>query len=186
MNTRLLALALLAATLAGCKMLVPPLLLPPPADIGTDYSGPILRSPGADAPRVVGNAPVLPVVATADCPLVNESPSRKRSDCSVKTVMDRYNAGLQSLYQKRLANEPLLKGELEIRLSISAEGGVTSVDVARSELHSPDFIREVLAYMRTIPFGSLNNVPVWLNNYTVTFTPPLDVIPDKPGGPIVR
>ncbi len=187
MHTRLLTLTLLlASALSGCKLMLPPLLLPPPSDIGTDYSGPIYRSPSADAPRVVGDAPVLPVTATADCPTITETPSRKRSDCSVTSVMTRYNAGLQSLYQKRLANEPLLKGTLALRLSIAADGSVSGVDVANSALHSPDFIREVLAYVRTIPFGALQDVPVWANNYTVVFTPPQEVIPDKPGGPTIH
>lgn len=167
--------ALATIVLAGC--------LPPPIDIGSDYSGPLYRKPGADAPRVVTDAPVLPASATTDCQPVTESPTRKRSDCSVRLVMERYNAGLQSMYQQRLANEPMLKGNVTLRLSIAADGGVTAVDVASSELRDPEFIRQVLAYVRTLGFGSLEDVPAWADTYTVEFTPPHDVIPDKAGGP---
>lgn len=168
-------LVLATIALAGC--------LPPPIDIGSDYSGPMYRKPGADAPRVVTDAPVLPVTAGTDCQLVTETPTRKRSDCGVRLVMDRYNPGLQSLYQQRLANEPMLKGNVTLRLSIAADGGVTAVDVASSELRDPEFIRQVLAYVRTLGFGAVENVPVWADTYAVEFTPPQDVIPDKPGGP---
>lgn len=174
-HARHACLVLLAVTLAGC--------LPPPVDIGSDYSGPLYRKPGADEPRVVTDAPVLPVTAGTDCQLVTETPTRRRSDCGVRLVMERHNPGLQSLYQQRLANEPMLKGNVTLRLNIAADGHPTAVDVASSELRDPEFIRQMMAYVRTLNFGALENVPAWADTYTVEFTPPHDVIPDKPGGP---
>lgn len=172
-----LAVVVLAATLAltGC--------LPAPTDIGLDYSGPILRKPGADEPRVVTGAPVLPVAETAGCSPLIESPSRKRSACGVRLIMEKNNPGLQAMYQQHLANEPMLKGTMILRLAIAPAGNVTAVDIASTTIRYPNFIRDVQVYVRAIRFGALEGVPPWADTYTVEFTPPQDTIPDKPDGP---
>lgn len=171
MPRRLLLSATAALLLAGC--------IPPPADIGLDYSGPIYRKPGADAPRVVTNAPVLPVTST-DCSPVIEIPTRKRSDCGIRLIMNRYNPGLQTLYQRRLAEDRSLKGNVVLRLVIAADGSVQAADIASSDIHDPEFTRQVTAFVRTISFGALEGVPAWSDTYTVEFTPPKDLIPAKP------
>lgn len=171
---RYVATAIVATLLAGC--------IPPPADIGVDYSGPIYRKPGADAPRVVTDAPVLPVPA-GNCQPVTDVPTRKRSDCGVRLVMERYNPGLQSLYQRRLVDDRMMKGNVVLRMNIGADGSVLAVDVASSEIHDPEFNRQVVAYVHTINFGALQDVPAWSDTYTLEFTPPLDVIPEKPVAP---
>ncbi|MFZ5723232.1 MAG: AgmX/PglI C-terminal domain-containing protein [Pseudomonadota bacterium] len=171
---RLFGLAIATALLAGC--------IPPPADIGLDYSGPLYRKPGADDPRVVTSASVLPP-GSSDCEPVTEVPARKRSDCGVRLVMERYNPGLQTLYQRQLADEPMMRGNVILRLIIGADGGVQAADIASSEIHDPEFTRQVAAYVRTINFGALDAVPAWSDTYTVEFTPPKDVIPEKPVAP---
>lgn len=169
-SIRLLLTAAVAALTTGC--------IPPPADIGIDYSGPIYRKPGADAARVVTDAPVLPV-STADCTPVTELPTRKRSDCGVRMVMTRYNPGLQTLYQRRLADDRSLKGNVVLSLSIATDGSVQAADITSSDIKDPEFARQVLAYVRTISFGALEGVPAWSDTYTVEFTPPKDIIPSK-------
>lgn len=158
--------------LAGC--------IPPPADIGVDYSGPIYRKPGADAPRVVTDAPVLPVTATPGCSPIQDVPSRKRSECSVRAVMERVNVGLQTMYQKRLVIDPMMQGKVTLRLLIAPGGNVQSVDVASSDIRDTAFTRDIVDYVRQVNFDALDNVPMWSDTYTVEFTPPKDVIPDKP------
>ncbi|MFZ5756673.1 MAG: AgmX/PglI C-terminal domain-containing protein [Pseudomonadota bacterium] len=174
LTTRTIAPVAMLTLLAGC--------IPPPADIGVDYSGPIYRKPGAEAARVVTNAPVLPV-SQSDCVPVTEVPTRKRSECGVKLVMARYNPGLQTLYQRRLAEDASLKGNVVLRLIIAPDGSVQAADIASSDIHDAEFTRQVVAYVRTIGFGALEAVPAWSDTYTVEFTPPKDLIPLKPATP---
>lgn len=152
--------------LAGC--------IPAPADIGVDYSGPIYRKPGAEAPRVVTNKPVLPVMAGTECAPVTEVPTRRRSECGVRQVMSRHNNGLQMIYQRRLAESPGLQGRVVLQMNIAPDGSIQSADIASSDMHDPELARQILAYVRTIAFGSLQNVPSWADTYTVEFAPPKD------------
>lgn len=153
--------ALLAA---GC--------IPAPADIGVDYSGPIYRKPGTEAPRVVTDKPVLPVMTSTECAPVTEVPTRRRSECGVRQVMARYNSGLQVLYQRRLADDPFLKGRVVLQMNILPDGSVQAVDVASSDMNDRELAQQITAYVRTITFGPLDNVPPWSDTYTLEFAPP--------------
>lgn len=166
---RILLLGAMLAT-AGC--------IPPPADIGVDYSGPLYRKPGADAPRTASSG-LPPTSADAECKPVAETPTRKRSDCGIRRVMERHNPGLQSLYQRRLAEDNTLKGNMVLRLIIGADGSVQAVDVASSEINDNELTRQIAAYMRTVNFGPLDAVPSWSDTYTLEFSPPKDLIPAK-------
>jgi hypothetical protein len=159
-----LSLSLLALLLAGC--------IPPPADIGVDYSGPLPRKAGADAPRVVTNAPVLPVMTSTECAPVTEVPTRRRSECGIRQVMANANPGLQSIYQRRLADSPFLKGRVALQMSILADGSVAAVSVASSDMDDAELSQQISAYVRTINFGALENIPPWADTYTVEFAPP--------------
>lgn len=159
-----LALLLAPLLLAGC--------IPPPEDIGVDYSGPIYRKPGADAPRVVTDKPVLPVMAATECAPVTEVPTRRRSECGVRQTMSRYNNGLQVLYQRRLADSPFLKGNVVLQMNILPDGSVQAVDVASSDMNDPELSQQITAYVRTINFGQLENIPPWSDTYTLEFAPP--------------
>jgi len=159
-----LSLPLLALLLAGC--------IPPPADIGVDYSGPLPRKAGADAPRIVTSAPVLPVMTSTECAPVTEVPTRRRSECGIRQVMANANAGLQAIYQRRLAESPFLKGRVALQMSILADGSVAAVSIASSDMDDSELSQQITAYVRTINFGALENVPPWADTYTVEFAPP--------------
>lgn len=150
--------------LAGC--------IPPPADIGVDYSGPLPRKAGADAPRVVTSAPVLPVMTATECAPITEVPTRRRSECGIRQVMSKNNAGLQSLYQRRLADRPFLKGRVALQISILPDGSVPAVSIASTDIDDAELSQQITAYVRTINFGALENIPPWADTYTVEFAPP--------------
>ena len=157
--------AVLLAALAGC--------VPPPADIGLDYSGPIYRKPSADAPRLTSSGLPPPAAESeAECAAITEAPTRKRSECGVKRTMARYNAGLQTLYQHRLIDDPTLKGSIVLRINIAPDGSVQGCDVASTDIQDPDLTRQILAYVLTISFGPLEGVPPWSDTYTLVLSPP--------------
>ncbi len=161
--------------LAGC--------IPPPADIGMDYSGP-LHLVDPTAPPVVPRVAAAPPVTTApDCEPVTESPTRKRSACSIEFTMTRYNSGLQTLYQRRLAERPSLTGNVVLNMMIAADGHVQACDIASTELDDPEFMRQITSYVRTISFGAQDNVPAWSDTYTLTFTPQTGTAPPKTAPP---
>lgn len=161
---RLALLPALALLVAGC--------IPPPADIGVDYSGPLPRKASADAPRVVTNAPVLPVMTSTECAPVTEVPTRRRSECGIRQIMANYNSGLQALYQRRLADSPFLKGRVALQMSILPDGSVQAASIYSSDIDDAELSQQITAYVRTINFGPLENVPPWADTYTVEFAPP--------------
>lgn len=166
-HATLLARTCLLAAVVGLTACIPP-----PADIGVDYSGPIYRKPGTDAPRTQSSSlPAQP--AGSECATLEEAPTRKRSTCGVREVMARYNGGLQMLYQRRLAENPRLQGQVVLRLNIAADGSVQACDIASSTHNDGELDRQIIAYVRTINFGALENVPAWADTYTLELAPPV-------------
>lgn len=162
-----------SAIVVGLSVIVLTGCIPAPNDIGIDYSGPIFRKPNADAARLVSSA--LPSSATEsepDCAPVVEIPTRKRSECGIRRIMTRYNSGLQTLYQRRLTDDPTLKGQVVLRMIILADGSVQSCDIASTDIHDTELTRQITAYVRTISFGPLEGVPSWSDTYTLAFSPP--------------
>lgn len=162
---RIAIIAALLITAAGC--------VPAPADIGVDYSGPIFRKPGTDAPRLSSSGlPPPSAESEAECSPVIEIPTRKRSDCGVKRTMMRYNTGLQTLYQHRLIEDSTLAGRVVLRMIIAPDGSVQGCDIASTDIHDNELTRQIIAYMRTVSFGALEGVPSWSDTYTLEFSPP--------------
>lgn len=172
-TTALARLLVLGGTimLGGC--------IPPPADIGMDYSGPLHRVDPTAPPVVPRVAATPPVTMAPDCEPVIESPTRKRSVCGIEFTMARYNGGLQTLYQRRLAERPALIGNVVLNMMIAPDGHVQACDIASTELDDPEFMRQITSYVRTISFGAQENIPSWSDTYTLTFTPQTGTVPPK-------
>lgn len=150
--------------LSGC--------IPAPADIGLDYSGPLHRIDG-EPPHVLAKktTELEPINIVTDCQPLTESPTRKRSACGIENTMTRYNSGLQTLYQRRLADNSSLQGNVVLRMMIAADGSVQGCEVASTDINDPEFMRQITAYVRTVNFGAHESIPAWSDTYTLTFTP---------------
>ncbi len=162
-----------SAIVVGLSVIVLAGCIPAPSDIGIDYSGPIFRKSEADTARLSpAGLPPSTTESEPDCALVVEIPTRKRSECGIRRVMARYNSGLQTLYQRRLTDDPTIKGQVVLRMIILADGSVQSCDIASTDIHDTELTRQITAYVRTISFGPLEGVPAWSDTYTLEFSPP--------------
>lgn len=95
----------------------------------------------------------------------------ERTQEEVRRMMDRNNGALQAIYQRALRNNPTLKGAVQLRLVIEADGSVSRCDLISSDLHDDETERKLLARIRAINFGAIEGVAVWDENYTLNFFP---------------
>src|SRR6266851_7137528 len=74
----------------------------------------------------VGRAvsPIAPITG-ADRPKARGGPGPARTDEEIQIVFDRYKASFYRLYNRELRNNPALKGQMVLRLTIEPDGSVS-------------------------------------------------------------
>jgi hypothetical protein len=97
---------------------------------------------GKDGMSASSNTVGLPGASTSSSPLDTgglyaASHFVERTPEALATVVTKHNAAIQHCYQRELKLNPSLKGELRVRIVISARGSVDSVSVVSSTLKSP-------------------------------------------------
>ena len=129
------------------------------------------RGTGADGGVGVGRAvsPIAPITA-ADRPKAHSGPGPARTDEEIQIVFDRYKASFYRLYNRELRNNPALKGQMVLRLTIEPDGSVSMCALQSTDMNAPDLASQVVSRVRTINFGA-KEVPV------VTIVYPIDFLP---------
>ncbi|MFU8815532.1 MAG: AgmX/PglI C-terminal domain-containing protein [Pseudomonadales bacterium] len=105
-----------------------------------------------------------------DRPL-SDGPSAGRTDEEIQIVFDRYKAALYRIYNRELRNDPTLRGQLVLRLTIEPDGSVSLCDVRSSELDSPEVARQVVERVRGFNFGAKVGIPAMTILYPIDFLP---------------
>jgi hypothetical protein len=85
-------------------------------------------------------------------------------------VFDRYKASFYRLYNRELRNNPALKGQMVLRLTIEPDGSVSMCVLQTTDMDAPDLATQVVSRVRTINFGA-KDVPA------VTIVYPIDFLP---------
>ncbi len=93
-----------------------------------------------------------------------------RSEESIRKMIDRNKAAIDTTYQRALRKNPALEGRFVIKLVIEPNGQVSSARVVSSELNDPALEKKLLARVRFINFGTAN-VSRTTINYTFDFFP---------------
>jgi hypothetical protein len=126
---------------------------------------------GADGGVGVGRAvsPIAPITG-ADRPKARGGPGPARTDEEIQIVFDRYKASFYRLYNRELRNNPALKGQMVLRLTIEPDGSVSMCALQSTDMNSPDLAVQVVSRVRTINFGA-KEVPA------VTIVYPIDFLP---------
>jgi hypothetical protein len=106
----------------------------------------------------------------SDRPLGNGSANAGRTDEEIQIVFDRYKAALYRLYNRELRNDPTLRGQMVLRLTIEPDGSVSSCKLETTDMHAPLLADEVVDRVRTFDFGA-KEVPA------VTIVYPIDFLP---------
>jgi len=119
----------------------------------------------------VGRAvsPIAPITG-ADRPKARGGPGAARTDEEIQIVFDRYKASFYRLYNRELRNNPALKGQMVLRLTIEPDGSVSMCVLQSTDMDAPDLATQVVGRVRTINFGA-KDVPA------VTIVYPIDFLP---------
>ena len=119
----------------------------------------------------VGRAvsPITPITG-ADRPKARSGPGAARTDEEIQIVFDRYKASFYRLYNRELRNNPALKGQMVLRLTIEPDGSVSMCTLQSTDMDAPDLATQVVGRVRTINFGA-KDVPA------VTIVYPIDFLP---------
>ena len=93
-----------------------------------------------------------------------------RTDEEIQIVFDRYKAALYRLYNRRLRQDPTLRGQLVLQLTIEPDGSVSHCQLQASDMNAPVLAGQVVERVRAFDFGA-KDVPV------VTIVYPIDFLP---------
>jgi hypothetical protein len=110
-------------------------------------------------------------IGGADRPKAHGGPGASRTDEEIQIVFDRYKASFYRLYNRELRNNPALKGQMVLRLTIEPDGSVSMCALQSTDMNAPDLADQVVNRTRTINFGAKEGVP------TVTIVYPIDFLP---------
>jgi hypothetical protein len=128
---------------------------------------------GAGGIGGVGTGRVVSTIAPitgADRPKSRGGPGAARTDEEIQIVFDRYKASFYRLYNRELRNNPALKGQMVLRLTIEPDGSVSMCALQSTDMDAPALATQVVDRTRTINFGA-KDVPA------VTIVYPIDFLP---------
>ncbi|HEX5648376.1 MAG TPA: AgmX/PglI C-terminal domain-containing protein [Steroidobacteraceae bacterium] len=93
-----------------------------------------------------------------------------RTDEEIQIVFDRYKASLYRLYNRELRNDPTLRGQMVLRLTIEPDGSVSMCVLQSSDMNAPGLSAQVVDRVRTINFGAKD-----VDAITIVY--PIDFLP---------
>ena len=110
-------------------------------------------------------------ISGGDRPKARSGPGSSRTDEEIQIVFDRYKASFYRLYNRELRNNPALKGQMVLRLTIEPDGSVSMCALQSSDMNAPDLAAQVVSRVRTMNFGAKEGVQA------VTIVYPIDFLP---------
>jgi hypothetical protein len=94
-----------------------------------------------------------------------------RTDEEIQIVFDRYKASFYRLYNRELRNNPTLKGQMVLRLTIEPDGSVSMCVLQSSDMNAPDLADQVVSRVKTMNFGAKEGVQAVTIAYPIDFLP---------------
>jgi hypothetical protein len=105
-----------------------------------------------------------------DRPLAG-SAAAGRTDEEIQIVFDRYKAALYRLYNRELRNDPTLRGQMVLRLTIEPDGSVSLCRLQSSDMDAPLLADQVVERVRMFDFGAKDGIPAVTILYPIDFLP---------------
>lgn len=105
-----------------------------------------------------------------DRPLSGDGAAPGRTDEEIQIVFDRYKAALYRLYNKELRNDPTLKGQIVLRLTIEPDGSVSMCELKSTDMNAPALTAQVVDRVKAFDFGA-KAVPAITIFYPIDFLP---------------
>jgi len=106
----------------------------------------------------------------ADRPLAGGQ-SAGRTDEEIQIVFDRYKAALYRLYNRELRNDPTLRGQLIVRLTIEPDGSVSLCRLESSDMDAPSLAQQVVDRIQGFDFGAKDGIVPMTIIYPIDFLP---------------
>ena len=124
----------------------------------------------------VANVEVARVASTIDTEGAIERPQANaalagRTDEDIQIVFDRYKSALYRLYNRELRRDPRLRGQIVIKLTIEADGSVSSCQLQSSSMNAPQLVQQVIDRVMTFDFGPMDDVAAVTIIYPIDFMP---------------
>lgn len=94
-----------------------------------------------------------------------------RTDEEIQIVFDRYKAALYRLYNRELRNDPTLRGQVVLQLTIEPDGSVSFCEVQSSDMGAPTLEQQVVERVLTFDFGAKADIPAITILYPIDFLP---------------
>ena len=102
---------------------------------------------------------------------VSGGPGMSRTDEEIQIVFDRHKAALYRLYNRELRNDPTLRGQMVLRLTIEPDGRVSLCALEASDMNAPALSAQIVDRVRAFDFGAKDGIP------PVTILYPIDFLP---------
>jgi hypothetical protein len=103
-------------------------------------------------------------------PLAHSGPGLSRTDEEIQIVFDRYKASFYRLYNRELRNDPTLRGQMVLRLTIEPDGSVSMCVLQSTDMKAPDLSAQVVERVKAINFGA-KDVQALTIVYPIDFLP---------------
>lgn len=97
--------------------------------------------------------------------------SAGRTDEEIQIVFDRYKSSLYRLYNRELRNDPTLRGQLVVRLTIEPDGSVSLCQLQSSDMGAPSLVQQVIDRIRGFDFGAKEGIVAMTIIYPIDFLP---------------
>jgi outer membrane biosynthesis protein TonB len=93
-----------------------------------------------------------------------------RTDEEIQIVFDRYKAALYRLYNRELRNDPSLRGQIVLRLTIEPDGSVSMCRLQSTDMNAPALADQVVERVKAFAFGAKDVA-------AITIVYPIDFLP---------
>jgi outer membrane biosynthesis protein TonB len=98
-------------------------------------------------------------------------PGPSRTDEEIQIVFDRHKAALYRLYNRALRQNPTLRGQMVLKLTIEPDGSVSACAVESSDMKAPKLGAQVVSRVKTFDFGAKEGVAAITILYPIDFLP---------------
>ena len=139
----------------------------PGVAVGRETS-PLAGIGGAGGPRALGSGGAGRPGADGSA---HGGPGPARTDEEIQIVFDRNKASFYRLYHRELRNDPTLKGQIVLKLTIEPDGSVSMCALQSTDMHAPELATQVLDRVRAINFGAKEGVSALTIVYPIDFLP---------------
>jgi outer membrane biosynthesis protein TonB len=140
------------------------------ASLSRDVGGAGGAGDQIDGVQITRVASSIGVSGSGDRPLAAGA-AAGRTDEEIQIVFDRYKSALYRLYNRELRNDPTLRGQVVLHMTIEPDGSVSFLEIRSSDLGSPVLEQQIAERVRSFDFGAKEAITAVTILYPIDFLP---------------